>query len=103
MVQGRGIELILLNYPGIKADVSHVLRNISMKRSIPFVDNHLIFMELRENKDMDEEFYALDGHCNATGYRIMAENLYHKIQEINLPERLEKDSASEKTTASRKR
>ncbi len=76
LLKYRKIKLILLNYPG--AWVNETLKEIVEDKKIPFIDNQLIFEQKRlsdNNGYKREDYFAEDGHCNANGYKIIAETI----------------------------
>jgi lysophospholipase L1-like esterase len=76
------VKIVMQNYPagfnlgaGSKIDFNEVLKAIALKNSIPWVDNYAVFQALPHRSN----YFASDGHCNALGYGIMAQNIYQKI------------------------
>jgi len=74
----KNIRLILLNYP---CDwPNDTLKEIAGRAKITFIDNEAVF---RQKQAVDgyrrEDYFAEDGHCNANGYKIIAENVYNTL------------------------
>ena len=74
--QNKKIKIILQNYPS-PDKANEIIEKLARDYFLPFVNNYQIFSELRNRKD----FFVPDGHCNAKGYGVMAENVYDKIME----------------------
>ena len=87
LARSRGSKLILQNYPakGGSFNENYIIKEIADKYKIPFVDNTLIFEKLKRSENYKEQdYFAEDGHPNANGYRIIAENVYNVLQEMEL-------------------
>lgn len=82
MCKQRNIRPILLNYPE-NSGLNPLLRTIAETNSIDFVDNESVFKGLLL-KSKREEYFSPDGHCNAWGYAVMAENIYKKLLVLGL-------------------
>lgn len=83
LAKSRGLKLILQNYParGRSFNENYIIKEIADKYKIPFVDNTLIFQKLKLSENYrEQDYFAEDGHPNANGYRIVAENLYNVLQ-----------------------
>ena len=49
---------------------------------IPFIDNYAIFQaKLKQAPLKREDLFIGDGHCNAAGYNLIAENVYKVLIE----------------------
>ena len=44
------------------------------------MDNYKIFREKIVGGMREEELFVPDGHCNANGYALMAENVFQEIK-----------------------
>lgn len=78
----KNLKIILLSYPGENWP-NEVLRQVAVDYDLPFVDNESKFNELELLNGYKKEYYfAEDGHANANGYKIIADNVY-KI--LNFP------------------
>ena len=82
------IKIIMQNYPYKCTSPNQrnlpeniILTNFAKQHNIPLVDNKKIFDSLGTEKD---NFFAPDGHCNAKGYKLMAQSIYNKILEENI-------------------
>ena len=70
----RNIRIVLQTYPQ-QRDINGIIRAAAKKYGLVLVDNEPLFKErLRGLKESD--FFVPDGHCNGSGYKIMAENVY---------------------------
>ncbi len=77
-----GLKIILQDYPSLFKG-NKTIEDVAAKLNIPFVENQSFFEESILNMAHDwknPEYFVEDGHCNANGYRIMAENLYRVIK-----------------------
>ncbi|MBU4149262.1 MAG: hypothetical protein KKB52_02810, partial [Candidatus Omnitrophica bacterium] len=74
-------KLVLMQYPmRLAGGVEDSIKSLSDKYSIPLVDNCAIF-EDRLGRFKKEDLFVRDGHCNANGYKLIAENLYKVLIE----------------------
>jgi tetratricopeptide (TPR) repeat protein len=71
LCQSKKIPVILQDYP---EEYEYCCEDIAQKRSVPFVCNFRVFRELLKNTPRDK-YFVCDGHCNANGYRVMAQNI----------------------------
>lgn len=76
----RAIPLVILGYP----EDAYGLEMIAQDRSLPYVDNISVFKDLLKTQPHEKLFSADANHCNAEGYRIMAENLYDALRRHGL-------------------
>ena len=70
----NNVGIAFQTYPN-KHIFNENIRKIAKRFRIPLVDNQLLFQKkliAQDNKD----FFVADGHCNAKGYRIIAQNVY---------------------------
>ncbi len=79
ILQQSKISLVVQNYP-MDFSVNFILSRISGKFKLLFVDIYSIFQEKMANGIDQRDLFVLDGHCNAKGYGITAENDYKRIQ-----------------------
>jgi hypothetical protein len=78
IVREEKIGLILQNYPK-QMRVNSILPGIAHDLDVTFVDNYSIFQD-KISQGMDrQDLFIADGHCNARGYGLMAENVFDKI------------------------
>jgi len=76
MTGARRIELILQSYPNLNNWVNEVLKQAARVNQLLFIDNAAVFKEIESAKEYNKnDFYAEDGHCNANGYRVIAQNV----------------------------
>lgn len=92
-INEKGIRLILQSYPQESPWYANkVVRKIANEYSAPFVDNEKIFKERLKYLDR-ATFFVSDGHCNAQGYGIIAENIYNALVKYKLlPDNKEKEA-----------
>lgn len=81
----RGAKVILQNYP-ISTKVNFLLKQIAEEEKVVFVNNYITFERLFRSKKRDKYISSDGAHCNANGYRIIAQKLYNKIIKKNLLE-----------------
>lgn len=85
LIKRKNIKVVLQtysNYPR-RPMINTAIRKISEEYNIPLVDNEKIFEKKGEDVDI-KSFFVPDGHCNAQGYRIIAENVYATLVNYNL-------------------
>lgn len=74
----RCARVIVLGYPAGFENIDGILREAAERRSVPFVDNAVLFGDLfRRGEGVEKDYFAPDGHCNAKGYGCMAKNIYN--------------------------
>ena len=78
-ITSKKSKLILQNYSS--GWPNEILRQIAKINKVPFVDNEFVFKKL-ESLDgyKRQDYFAEDGHCNARGYKIIAENVYSMLK-----------------------
>lgn len=82
--KNRKVAIILQTYPRNWYFLfNNAIREISREYNIVLVDNERIFEEEAKHIDI-ERFFVPDGHCNAKGYGIIAENTYKTLIEHKL-------------------
>ncbi|MFA5199748.1 MAG: hypothetical protein WC442_02415 [Candidatus Omnitrophota bacterium] len=91
IIQNKKIRLIMQNFAptehmteGREANLfnSLYLPGVAAKFNLPFVDNNSIFQAILKSADSDRnDIFTKEGHCNMNGYKIMARNVFEKIQE----------------------
>lgn len=86
MSSGKNSAVILMNYPGEFKQLNGLLRNVAQQLSVPFVDIHNSFSLLAKHGDMTA-YFVPDGHCNARGYGVIAEEIYKKMLQIGAASR----------------
>ncbi|MFH0753823.1 MAG: hypothetical protein V2A70_04595 [Candidatus Omnitrophota bacterium] len=80
IIRGHGAALILQDYP-IDTPSNEILKRIAEEWHVPLVNNREVFQEKMKAGMVFKDLYSVDGHCNARGYGVMAENVYNKIVE----------------------
>jgi lysophospholipase L1-like esterase len=75
LTASKNVRLIIQSYPACL--LNGALRESAMKNKLLFVDNEIIFDNFKSLKDYKtQDYFAEDGHCNANGYRVIAQNIY---------------------------
>lgn len=97
--RSEGIEVIMQTFPNNAYDkydlgINRAIREAASDLGVPFVDHELLFEEYFIEKAEDRNSYfefpgndgyqTGEGHCNAAGYHLMAENIYKKIIDEDL-------------------
>jgi hypothetical protein len=72
--QDHHTPMMILGYPS--CDLGY--RQLALERQVPYVENKIVFDELLKNKPL-AVLFSPEGHCNANGYRVMAENVCNVI------------------------
>jgi lysophospholipase L1-like esterase len=76
LLSASNIKLILQSYPASWAN--DILKETANVNKIAFVDNQAVFEKMQAASGYKrEDYFAEDGHCNAEGYKVMAENIYN--------------------------
>ncbi len=83
LTKNEGIELILMNYPSNYQSANRMLKKISSKYKLRFVDNNTIFQSLIKKNGKEKYLYD-DDHCTPEGYSLMAQNLYDVLSKDKL-------------------
>ena len=79
LARSKKIKLILQNYPSNWPN--EMLKQTAKINKIPFVDNESVFKGLSSLAEYNKQDYFIeDSHCNANGYRVIAENVYRVIK-----------------------
>ena len=78
VIQEKKIGLIIANYPK-PLDANSILFRVAGRFNLPFIDNDSIFQDKIRQGVRDQDLFVYDGHCNARGYGLMAENVLDKI------------------------
>lgn len=85
IIRKNNIKMILQNYPekekAIFGLINSILLSTAKDLKVPFVDNALVFQKMQDSGVKIKDYFALDNHCNAKGYKVMAKNVYDKILE----------------------
>jgi len=76
------IRVILMDYPIAVWQIRDILPKKARAYGIPFIDNYAIFQaKLKQAPLKREDLFIGDGHCNAAGYNLIAENVYKVLIE----------------------
>jgi len=76
----NNITLIIQNYPYSYTMANQALKNTASTHSLDFVDNYSVFKKLINQANYNDYFYD-DEHCTKKGHYIMAENVFHVLQQ----------------------
>ncbi|MBF0331178.1 MAG: hypothetical protein HQL17_04515 [Candidatus Omnitrophica bacterium] len=79
IARGRGISIILQNYPVKITPVNKVIRKVAAELGVPYISHFLVFRERMSAGETWQDLFVPDGHCNDHGYAVMAEEVYNKI------------------------
>lgn len=78
----HNIKVILMDYPIRIFQIRDILPKKAKAYRIPFIDNYAIFKtKLEQGLYKSEDLFVKDGHCNAAGYNLIAENVYKVLIE----------------------
>ncbi len=78
IARNSGAQVVLETYPF--RSFINIFREISERFSVPLVDNYAVF----KKEQLSQYLFVPDGHCNAKGYGIIAENTYKTLIKYNL-------------------
>ena len=80
-----GAQLFLVSYPrqDDRFGVNDQIAALSLKLSVPLVNNHKVFSGRERERDFVEKYFAPDGHCNDSGYKLMADTAYNTLAQQN--------------------
>ena len=78
IIRQEKIRLIVQNYPRW-FPANSILSAIADQLKLPFVHNDAVFQEKRAQGMTEQDLFVPDGHCNARGYGVMADNVFNKI------------------------
>jgi len=79
----RGIPVILQDYPH-DTGANEVLRSVAHDQGVPIVRHREVFEAMLRSGTPLFDLFIPDMHCNDRGYEVMAENIYRKLQELNM-------------------
>ncbi|MCM2266916.1 MAG: GDSL-type esterase/lipase family protein [Elusimicrobiales bacterium] len=83
LAEELGAGFLLLNYPET-APGGPLIERIAEKRGVPLVDNKREFDRLLKSRSRGELFATDNSHCSEEGYRVIAANVYRKLEELRL-------------------
>lgn len=69
-------------HPRIAAWENSIIRMVSKKMNVSLVDHGSFFNNLLIQGEEEETLFVPDGHCTKRGYRLMAEEIFEKIQNM---------------------
>lgn len=80
LAKSKGIKIVLQNYPDhyVRSALQRIIYEVTVERQVTLVDNSLVFRE-KLVQDKYEKYFIPDGHCNAIGYDVIAENLFKTL------------------------
>jgi len=73
-------KIVLQNYP-YDLMIEDVYKRVARRRNVPFVDHHVTFEKFIKDGVRSEEYFVPDGHPNAKGYHLMANNLWKVLKD----------------------
>lgn len=76
----NNIQLIFSSYP---REMSDLMKSYAHIYKIPLLDQRLSFTKIAKEKDISM-YFSKDGHCSKEGYRIVAESIAQKINDLVL-------------------
>jgi lysophospholipase L1-like esterase len=76
LARKKQVQFFMMTYP-FSLSVNSSIRRIAARYGIKLIDNESLFRDTTNSKD----FFNLDGHCNAQGYRLMAKNIVDGLQQ----------------------
>jgi len=82
--QGQGRIMMLMTYPSVDIEA---VRDAARAYSVPLVDNYAVFEDMwASGKSKSDYFEDAKGflHCNAEGYRVIADNIYAEMERENM-------------------
>lgn len=83
VVEKYNLQPVLLNYPPPTNDKYNIRADAASCHNAAFVDIYSAFKKLEEMPGYDvRNFFGEDEHCNANGYKIMAEEIYKVLRNI---------------------
>ncbi len=69
------VGLIIQNYPYPYSSTNKILKDVALRYSLPFVDNHSVF-EKSVAAYGRWKYFVDNDHCTAEGHKVMAQNVY---------------------------
>jgi len=78
----NNVLIIFQNYPRGDSYGDNITRKIAERLSVPFIDNYSLFNKKWKYFAYKDLLLYDNSHPNKFGYKVMAENIYKKIQEI---------------------
>ncbi len=80
LAKSKGIKIVLQNYPDhyASAALQQIIHEVATDCQVPLVDNSLVFRK-KLLQDNYEKYFVPNGHCNAKGYDVIADNLFKTL------------------------
>ncbi len=80
LVKSKGIQIVLQNYADHYASpaLQQIIHEVATDCQVPLVDNSQAFRK-KLLQDNYEKYFVPNGHCNAKGYDVIAENLFKTL------------------------
>jgi len=79
----NGITVIIHTYPSNYSSANNILRKVASKHELPLVDNNKLFSKLIEVEGREKYLFD-DDHSTPEGYKIIAEELFKIIRELEI-------------------
>lgn len=85
LAKSKGIKIVLQNYAEHYAspELQQLINEVALNCRIPLVDNASVFRK-KVLQDGYEKYFVPNGHCNAKGYDVIAENLFETLINSNI-------------------
>ncbi|MBU1912189.1 MAG: tetratricopeptide repeat protein [Candidatus Omnitrophica bacterium] len=80
IIKRNKIKIVLMQYPNPDHIFGReVVNSAAHLFKIPLVDNRVKFENKLRTTGLKKEDFFADGHCNAAGYRLIAQNVYDAL------------------------
>ncbi|MBU2035158.1 MAG: hypothetical protein KJ722_04040 [Candidatus Omnitrophica bacterium] len=81
ILKKNNIQIVLMEYPmSIGPESDKAIAERANSFGIPLINNKELFGSKISRENLKKEsFFAEDGHCNAAGYGLVAENVYNLL------------------------
>jgi tetratricopeptide (TPR) repeat protein len=80
LAKAEGKRCIFLTYP-LSEENDEIRMRLANKWQILFVDNTKSFSQLKSAENYKQkDYFVEDGHCNARGYQVIAQNVYEALK-----------------------
>ena len=81
--QAAGASVVISTYPFIDADIAGAQEAAAASLGLPFVRCDLVMDKLLEKENwVRDKYFIGDGHCNDTGYGVMAKAIHEVVAEV---------------------
>ena len=78
--QERKIPFVIQSYP----EPAIQLESFASEIGVLYVDNESVFSGMMKRGEKKEKYFVPDGHCNARGYGVIAQNIYQAMVKAKL-------------------